>query len=85
MFYSDNIEEIVKACKRGEEATFIINKENKYTITFFCYYQLKYKTLKEYKNISYQKPRDLFYYFLKTVSKLSFGEYHISYDYAPDA
>lgn len=82
MFFSDDIEEIAKAGARGEETTFVITKKNKYTIALFCYYQVKHKTLKEFKHISYQKPKDLFYYFLKTVSKLSFGEYHISYDYS---
>ncbi|XPV70401.1 MAG: hypothetical protein ACNI25_07435 [Halarcobacter sp.] len=76
-----DIKEATKACAKGEEITFAINKENKYSLFLFTYYQYKYKTNKEFKHISYEKPKDLLYYFLLFISKISFSYYKLSYNY----
>lgn len=76
-----NIKEAAQACARGERVTFVINAQNKWSIFLFCMYQLRYKTLKDFKHISYQKPKDGFYWLLKTVDLLSFGTYKLTYDF----
>lgn len=81
MLMSKDIEEVARACKSGEEMTFIITKENKLSLFAFCFYQFKYRTLKEFKTISYQKEKDLLYWFLKAVAIISFGKYKITYDF----
>jgi hypothetical protein len=81
MKYYYDIKEVTKACSRGEEPTFAINEKNKYSLFLFTFYQYKYKTNKEFKHISYQKEKDLLYYFLRLVSKISLGYYKLTYDY----
>lgn len=80
MQYTKDIEEAAKKCATGEKIVFVITNENKYTLLKFSYYQLKYKTLREFNHISYQKEKDLFYYFLLCCAKLSFGKYKLTYD-----
>jgi len=76
-----DIEETAIACKHGEEVTFAITEHNKYSLFKFSYYQLKHKTAKEFNHISYQKDKDLLYYFLRSCAKLSFDNYTLTYDY----
>jgi len=76
-----DIEEVTKACANDEEVIFAINSKNRYSIFLFTFYQYKYKTNKEFKHISYQKSKDLLYYFLRLVSKISLGYYKLTYDY----
>lgn len=76
-----DIEEAAIACAQGQELTFAITKKNKYSLCAFSYYQIKHKTCKEFNHISYQKEKDLFYYFLRCCAKLSFGKYTLSYDF----
>ncbi|WP_321467760.1 hypothetical protein [Halarcobacter sp.] len=76
-----DIKEVTKACSKGETVSFAITSKNKYSLFLFTYYQYKYNTNKEFKHISYQKPKDLLFYFLKLVSKISFGYYKLTYDY----
>lgn len=77
----DNINEAAKACANDEDITFVINKKNKYKILLFAFYQIKHKTNKEFRHISYRKQKDLFYYILRFFSKISFGYYKLSFDY----
>jgi hypothetical protein len=74
-----DIEELTKALVAGEEAIFALNARNKYSLCKFAYYQLKYKTTKEFREISYEKEKDLCYYFLLLCSKLSFGKYKLTW------
>lgn len=76
-----DINEAAKACANGEDITFVINKENKYAILLFAFYQVKHKTNKEFRHISYRKSKDLLYYILRFFSKISFGYYRLSFDY----
>lgn len=76
-----NIEEAAMACANNKEVTFVITSENKYDIYKFSYYQIKHKSRKEFKHISYQKEKDLLYYFLRFCSTISFGKYTLTYDY----
>ncbi len=81
MKYYYDIKEATKACAKGEELIFAINEKNRYSLFLFTFYQYKYKTNKEFKHISYQKPKDLLYYFLRLVSRISLGYYKLTYDY----
>lgn len=81
MRYIDDIKEATIATANGEEIVFVIHEKNKYSIFLYGFYQYKYHTNKEFKHISYQKPKDMLYYFLKFITKISFGVYKLSYDY----
>lgn len=76
-----DINEAAKACSNGEDITFAINHKNKYAVLLFGFYQYKYHTNKEFKHISYEKPKDIFYYILLSISKVSLGHYKLTYDY----
>ena len=76
-----DIEEAAIACARGEEVTFAITKANKYSLCKFSYFQIKHKTRKEFRHISYQKEKDLLYYFLRCCATISFGKYKLTYDF----
>ena len=76
-----NIEEAAIASAKAEEIIFVLTQENKYSLFAFSYYQLKHKTTKEFKHISYQKKKDLLYFFLRCCATISFGKYTLSYDY----
>ena len=76
-----DIEEAAIACKHGEEVVFAITDKNKYSLFSFSYYQLKHKTTKEFNHISYQKEKDLLFYFLRCCAKLSFDNYTLTYDH----
>lgn len=75
-----DIDEAAKACANGEDIIFAINKENKYSILKFGFLQYKYHTNKEFKHISYEKDKDFFYYFLRFISKISFGHYKLTHN-----
>jgi len=77
-----DIEEAAVACKDGEDVVFAVTEHNKYTLFKFSYYQLKHKTTKEFNHISYQKEKDLLYYFLRCCAKLSFDTYTLTYDHS---
>ena len=81
MKYLYNIEDVAKECSLGQDVVFCITSTNKYTLFLFPYFQLKYKTLKEFHHISYQKEKDLLYYFLKCCAKVSLGKYILSFDF----
>lgn len=76
-----DINEAAKACANGEDITFAINDKNKYAVLLFGFYQYKYHTNKEFKHISYEKSKDIFYYVLLSISKISLGHYKLTYDY----
>ena len=75
-----NIEEAVKATANDEEITFVVTDETKYDILKVVYYQIKHKTNKEFKHISYEKNKDIIFYILKFFSIISFGIYKLTYD-----
>lgn len=80
-----DINQAAKACANDEDIIFVITKKNKYSILKFGFLQYKYHTNKEFKHISYEKPKDLFYYFLRFISKISFGHYKLTYGYKTKA
>lgn len=79
MRITTDIEEATILANSGEEVTFRITDSNRYTLFKLCYYQLKHKTLREFKTIEYAKSKDWLYYMLLLASKLSFGHYKIRY------
>ena len=81
MIITYNIENAAYLCAKGEDVTFAITKQNEWSLFLFCFYQLKYKTLKDFKKISFRKKKDPLYYFLKLFATISFGYYTISFDY----
>lgn len=81
MLVTMDIEEAALACSKDEKVTFVINQNNKWHIFLFCVYQIKYKTLKDFQHISFEKEKDGLYWLLKTVAFLSFGTYKLTYNY----
>lgn len=81
MLVTTNIEEAAMACSKDEKVTFVINQNNRCRIFLFSIYQLKYRTLKVFKHISFQREKDTFYWLLKMVAILSFGTYTLTYDF----
>jgi hypothetical protein len=81
MHVTKDIKQAALLCSRGERVTFVITKENKWSLFSFCFYQYKFRTLKDFKHISYQKEKDGLYWFLKAVAVVSFGTYTLSYDF----
>ncbi len=81
MIHTENIKYAAYLCSVGEEVSFVITKHNEMSLFLFCFYQVHYKTLKEFRHISFRKPKDLLYYFLKVTSLSSFGYYTLSFDY----
>lgn len=81
MTRTTSIQRAAKLSALGVEVCFEINEKNKYTLFLFCYYQLKYKTLKEFHCIIYNKNKDILYYLLYLVAKLNSGRYTLKYDH----
>ncbi len=80
MIITEDIEEAVRLSAQGEEVCFAINEHNRSGIFTVCYYELKYRTRKEFRCIRYRKTKDLLYWWLKTVSLLSFGYLTLIYE-----
>lgn len=78
----DNIEAVAKACAENEKVGFILTPYNKWSLCTFPYYQVKYKTLNEFRTIFYMRRKGTLYYFLRVIDKISFGYYRLLY-YGP--
>jgi len=76
-----NLEEAIIRSNQGESICWGINSSNHWDIFKICYFQFKHRAKQEFKCIHYQKSKDLLYYWLVIVSKISFGHYNVIYDY----
>jgi len=76
-----DLREAIKRSGDGEYICWAINQQNRWHIFKICYYQAKYRTKKEFKCIHYQKSKDILYYWLVFISKISFGHYRVVYEY----
>jgi hypothetical protein len=74
---TDNIQEAAKRISEGESIVYRITPQNGYQLFCFAYWQWHYRTLKAFRTISYERPKDALYYLLKLASVLSFGYYTI--------
>lgn len=81
MIHTSNIEYCAYLCSKKENVAFVITRYNEMSLFLFCYYQLKYKTMRDFKTIIFKKQKDFLYYFLKFISLLSFNYYKIHYRY----
>lgn len=77
---TENIEEAVINSKEGEEVSFIITSENKYSLFKVCYYEVKHRTRSEFRTIIYKKKKDLLYYMLRFVHIITFGHYNLIFE-----
>ena len=79
MIHSDDIKRVAFLCSRDKSVAYEINESNGYEILKFFYYQLKYNTCSTFHTIYFNRKKDLLYYFLISLSKISLGRYKVVY------
>lgn len=79
MYTTTDIEVATILANEGKEVVFKITRYNRYDLFKLCYYQLKHRSIKEFRTIEYAKSKDWLYFALLLASKLSFGYYKITH------
>ena len=78
---TESVEEAVINSKTNKDVEFVITSENKWSLFKVCYYEMKHRTPCEFRTIVYKKKIDLLYYLLRFVDTITFGHYHLIYEY----
>lgn len=73
---SNKMDEVIRI-SHYPKAAFLLHPKNTSAL-FTCWiYQLRYRTMDEFRIILYAAPKNFLYRFLSTVAKISFGAYSL--------
>lgn len=73
---TNRIEEAIHIAKYPKSA-FLLHPKNTFTLFSYWKYQIRFKTLQEFRIILYASPKNFLYWFLSFVAAISFGTYRL--------
>lgn len=73
---TNRIEEAIHIAKYPKSA-FLLHPKNTLSLFSYCKYQIRYRSLEEFRIILYASPKNILYRVLSCIAVISFGTYRL--------